>query len=192
MNVKHKNVKIEIEELFIIAFLCCIFSIRIREFFNNYFICFLFIIFHEMSHILVSNIFGFVPNKIRLSLAGINAEYNFKYRSKKWIAIYLAGPVSNCLLAMIFKNIKIVFEVNLALGLINLLPINPLDGYNVLDIIIGPRKTKYVEKLIKLSLIIISIYVLIEYKNFSLIILLIYIIFANSGYTNAKVGIDKH
>ena len=50
--------------------------------------------------------------------------------------MYIAGPISNFILAFVFYKIKIVFEINIFLGILNLIPIFPLDGYNILKSIL--------------------------------------------------------
>ena len=58
------------------------------------------------------------------------------------ILIYLAGPISNIILALVFYRIRFIFEINLSLAIINLFPIYPLDGYNVLENVFGDNIKK--------------------------------------------------
>lgn len=180
MRIKLKNIQVELEEIFLILLITCIISKIVRTFFVNYLICLLFITFHEMSHLFIASLFGLLPKKIKIRVSGLMLEYNALNINKiKWLSIYVAGPLSNLVLAAIFKDIKIVYELNLALCIINLVPIEPLDGYNVLKIVLINKNRKeilkIIEKLVKIGILFLSIYSYIKYKNPSMFILLLYI-----------------
>ena len=97
--------------------------------------------------------------------------------------LYLAGPLSNLILAILFKNIDMVYDINLALALINLLPVKPLDGFSIVKLMLvewmDVKQVKKVTQLIQNSteilLLIISIVMWIKNMNFSLFLLLVYI-----------------
>ena len=106
--------------------------------------CYLFIIFHELAHLTITLLFGKEIENFKFSLSGVCIELKKKRfdlkgnkRLKKEnieeIILYLAGPISNIILAYIFNNNKMICEINIAFAIINLLPIFPLDGYNILD-----------------------------------------------------------
>lgn len=193
MKIKCKNIIFEIEELFLAVIFFCLVSRNIRIYFSNYFVCMLFTIFHETSHILVASIMGINPSRIRIKLAGLNAQYLCIKKSRKWAAIYLAGPLSNFFMALIFKNVKIVFEVNIALGLINLMPIKPLDGFNLLKIFLNEKKINIIQKTAIFLLVLLSIYIVVVYKNISLVILMSYIFLINmTEYKTTKCYNKRH
>lgn len=68
--------------------------------------------------------------------------YSLKSPKRDVLLIAIAGPLSNFLLAFLFfiygsflgfnLFIKTLVEINLVLGVFNLLPIHPLDGFNVI------------------------------------------------------------
>ena len=101
----------------------------------------------------------------------------------KGILVYLSGPLANIMLAIIFRNIRMVYEINMALALINLMPINPLDGYNILKLILVLRLNKQIakklirniEKCTEILLSILAVFMSFKYYNFSLFLLLVYI-----------------
>ena len=69
--MKIKSFEIQIEYLFVIlVFLCAI--PFIRNYLANYFVCFLFITFHELSHMLVASICGIKTTKLCIKLSGLN------------------------------------------------------------------------------------------------------------------------
>lgn len=87
------------------------------------------------------------------------------------LLVALAGPLSNFLLAVLFAIIfrfspEIPFfqtvlvqtvVVNCVLGFFNLIPVPPLDGFHVLDQLLGTRGRGFVNLLIKYQFIIILI-----------------------------------
>jgi Zn-dependent protease len=184
-----KNTEVELEETFLILLITCVISNMARSFFVNYLVCLLFITFHEMSHLLVASIFGLLPIKIKIRTSGLMLEYNaLNINRIKWLLIYASGPLSNLVLAVMFKDIKIVYEVNLALFLINLVPIKPLDGYNVLTTILINKNEKgilkIIEKFTKIGVFFLSMYSYIKYKNPSMFILFLYISCINLNNLN--------
>ena len=144
MKLKFSKVNIEFEIVFLIVFLVFIFSNTIRKILFSFYMCYLFIIFHELAHLTITLLFGKEIENFKFSLSGVCIELKKKRfdlkgnkRIKKEnieeIILYLAGPISNIILAYIFNNNKMICEINIAFAIINLLPIFPLDGYNILD-----------------------------------------------------------
>ena len=135
LRVKEFNIYID-ETILIVGVLCLLFKV-IRNYFSNYFMCFLFIAFHELSHMFIASILGIKTTKFNIHISGlcINLE-KVEKRGVKWLAIFLAGPLSNAILAIMFNKIPLVYTINLALAIINLIPIYPLDGYNILEILL--------------------------------------------------------
>ena len=144
MKLKFSKVNIEFEIVFLIVFLVFIFSNTIRKILFSFYMCYLFIIFHELAHLTITLLFGKEIENFKFSLSGVCIELKKKRfdlkgnkRLKKEnieeIILYLAGPISNIILAYIFNNNKMICEINIAFAILNLLPIFPLDGYNILD-----------------------------------------------------------
>lgn len=189
MVFKTKFCRIEIEIIFIFLIFTSIISNTTFKFLYYFFACYLFILFHELMHILVGNILNKKLIKIKLSISGVCATFEKeKYiKSKdiyiKNILIYLSGPCSNLMLACIFKDNIMIREINIFLALLNLLPIFPLDGYNIILNILNiffPHKsfTKSISIICNIFifvLIMISIYQIKEYYSFSLLIFSFYI-----------------
>ncbi|MEG2310632.1 MAG: hypothetical protein RSB76_01435, partial [Clostridia bacterium] len=131
---------IEIEWLLIIVIFITILSPKVETTLQPFFVCYLFILFHELSHVFVASIFGKNMDKFKISLSGVcvsfeKRRYEYKNKYKKNdiydLFIYLAGPISNILLALIFRNNILIFQLNMSLAILNLIPIFPLDGYNI-------------------------------------------------------------
>lgn len=183
MKLKLKEINIYIEEtILVVVFLSVIFR-GIREYFENYFVCYLFITFHELSHMLVASICGIKTTKLSIRISGLCININSKNRKGlKWLAIFFAGPIANIVLAIIFKKIPMVYTINLVLAIINLIPIYPLDGYNIFGIILTMLKVRCIEKLQKIVktlnitlFALLGIYQIIFFKNPSIILMIFYI-----------------
>lgn len=183
MRLKIKDVNIYVEELvFLTIFLSVIFK-EVREYFENYFICYLFIAFHEFAHMFVASIFDIKTTRISICISGLNINLNNKNRKGiKWFAIFFAGPISNIILALLFLKVPIVYTINLVLAVTNLLPIYPLDGYNIVKILLGILKIKNEQKMLNIiqSIFlvlfgILGVYQVIFLNNLSMILMLFYI-----------------
>lgn len=186
MKIKIKNIYFTIEELFVIFIFVLILSPIARKYFDGYLICYSFIFFHECAHMLVAGIFGDKILQVNIRLCGMNAVIKIKNElHPRWLLIYLVGPLSNVFLATLFYNVEMVRDINLGLAIINLLPIYPLDGFNALKILLSWKFSKYrvesilkkIQKLVLIGIWIIGIGVLAIFKNASIIIFCLYVIF---------------
>lgn len=185
MNVKIGKIKLHIDiTLLLIIFLVVIFE-KIRTYFANYFICFLFVAFHEFAHIFIAAIFGVECIAVNIRLCGMNAVFKPKNRlSVKWLYILIAGPISNIILAFMFNKVDLVRNVNLALALVNLLPLAPLDGYEIFKILLAfflPKGKignvlKTLKKVILTFMVLLGVYLIICIKNPSVLIFVIYVV----------------
>lgn len=194
MKIKTPYLDIEIELIFIITFIIFLLSSKVHNFLASFYICYLFILFHELSHIFLASVFGKDVEKLKISLGGVSVKFkeekynldkniNIKKDKIKNIFIYFAGPFSNFLTAIVFKENIFVFQINIFLFFLNLIPIYPLDGYNILDNCLSFKfncnfKDKIIEVINNLILVFILVCCIIQIliaKNISLSIFLIYI-----------------
>ena len=181
-------------DLDLIFFLVFSIIYRKKEF-KLYYLTYLFIFIHELSHILIASILKVKTNKITFSLCGCNIELEnsiFKYNTLKDLLIKIAGPLFNLIMCLIFKD-TITFFINLNLLLINLLPIIPLDGFyifkDIIELITNNKKlsNKIIIILNNISIIIIfliGIYFCIKYYNFSLLLFIVYVTIINMQTKN--------
>ena len=203
INIRIKQILLEIEYLLIITLLVSSISKTVMKYLDKYYICLLFVIYHELSHVFVGSLVGKKLRKVFLGICGMTAFFKYEYIEKKRgnyfkeTAIFLAGPISNIIIATIFYKIKFVFEINIFLAFLNLIPIYPLDGYNALKAICSGiffNKKEVINVIInKISivfLILMSIFCIIifyKYKNISGVIYLVYILMLNIK-NSSKMG----
>lgn len=130
---------------------------------------------HEIGHFIAAFIIHAKIIKFRIGLFGINMQINtIDLSFNKKLALFFSGPLVNLLIVLYFYNIYYdIAYINIFLSLINLLPIIPLDGGNVLKSVLEQYvKRKYVYKI---TLIINIIFLLIiaycYYLSFNVIYL---------------------
>ena len=194
MKIKTPFLVLEIEILFIIVIFISIFSSTFFDYILNYFICYSFILFHELSHMFMASVFGKEIDIFKFSISGVNIKFKEESNKKninilKEILIYIVGPFSNVFLAKLLKNNIMIFQMNLFLAFINILPIYPLDGYNILRnifyIFFSKKKSNIIlectNKFVFIIMLVIALLQVIFLKNPSIIIFYIYIFFINQN-----------
>lgn len=194
MKIKTPFLVLEIEILFIIVIFISIFSSTFFDYILNYFICYSFILFHELSHMFMASVFGKEIDIFKFSISGVNIKFKEESHKKninilKEILIYIVGPFSNVFFAMLLKNNIMIFQMNLFLAFINILPIYPLDGYNILRnifyIFFSKKKSNIIlectNKFVFIIMLVIALLQVIFLKNPSIIIFSIYIFFINQN-----------
>lgn len=113
-------------------------------------ISFLWIILHELSHIIIAGKFGCNFNNLNINIFGVKAELDNidELTERKKLIVYLSGPLFNILMTVImyfiynyfnFGFIKTSIMINLCLGIFNLLPAYPLDGSRICEILLSKK-----------------------------------------------------
>lgn len=173
-----------------ICFLCI--AYLILEQFEMYIIFLIFISLHELAHTIIGIIQGFKLEKIEIMPYGLSIKFYYfnDANYKKKIITYLAGPVLNFILALVFFYIRTneiivvyCFFINVILGIANLLPILPLDGGKILKEILKIKydyKKSYVliNKIGSYTLIILTVIyslLILKIKNIGILLTLIYL-----------------
>jgi len=189
MVFKTKLCNIEIEIMLILTILTSIISKTTFKFLYYFFACYLFILFHELMHILVGSLLDKKLIKVKFSIAGTCAVFEKENYIKdkgiffKNIFIYLSGPVSNIILTFTFYDNIMIREINMFLAVVNLLPIYPLDGYNILlnslKLIINEKNADIIidkiGNMVIILIVAISIYQIMEFKKITITIFCIYL-----------------
>lgn len=206
IKLRIKEIIIEIEYVLVITLLVTSVSKSARSFLCSYYICLLFVIFHELAHVFVGSVLGKKLRKIFLGISGMTAFFKYDYLKKtrksytRDLLVYLAGPVSNIVIAAIFYQNTFIYEINIFLAILNFLPIFPLDGYNIIKSIFMlfyiNNKNKVVRIVNVVSLVcicflsVLCLTVFWVYKNISSIIFLLYILILNIK-SDDKIGIKR-
>lgn len=154
------------------------------------FIFIIIVILHELSHLLTSLIFKKKINFITITLIGgvIDLDSNEKGIIQEFI-INISGILMNLLLVIIIKSFKenyytkLIFEYNLIMIIFNSLPIYPLDGYRILDLIWFNYNNKYkVVKIVScISFILCIVFIIfgIMKKSIGICIIGLFLLYKN-------------
>lgn len=137
-----KNFNFSLHPLFFAFGVYYVFCGRVWEFL----VCTFSALLHELGHAFVAVNNGYSLTNLSLMPYGATIAGDFDgLRFKDELSILFAGPLTSILIAVFttalwwffpqtYPYTQIVFESNLALGLINLLPANPLDGGRILSV----------------------------------------------------------
>lgn len=159
---------------------------------DTYIIFLIFVLIHELAHLLVGILIGGIPEKMTISPLGMSLEFYSYGKDKRMcrILFFAIGPIANFIIAFITKIFfkeneltTIIIYTNIAIGIFNLMPILPLDGGKIIkEILKCFFKTEKVNCFIihfsKFYLMLISfIYgiLIIKIKNIMILILILYL-----------------
>lgn len=137
-------------KIFLLEF---IILLAIGSFYNDILLGFVWVILHEISHILVAKKFHVNLYNMSLHIVGVSVDIKEldELKDHDRLIIFLAGPVFNMgaiiMLFLVRKYIDIPFIessifINLVLFIFNMLPAYPLDGVNIYEILLS-RKILY-------------------------------------------------
>ena len=127
----------------------------------------LFSALHELSHLSMLIMFRGRPDSLTFSFYGLALRYRSTLSRFKEFAVISAGPIMNLILYLILRD-----DINLILFALNILPVYPLDR---LLMLFSFRISNAVSRLFLIVIIFLSIYMIIEYKSFSLMLISIYL-----------------
>lgn len=143
------------------------------------------LILHEIGHIIFIIIYRIKIKKINLYAYGFSMlldEMQFDSIKKyQKIIVFSGGLIVNLLLLIIFYK-NTFGKYNLFLFLFNLLPIYPLDGYNILKQLINTTLLNNVVVICLIILFIVGYYI----NSLGLIIIFIMLIIKNIKYYKEK------
>ena len=135
---------------------------------------------------------GLKPKVFKINPLGVSIEfYIYKSRkSYKKIVTYLAGPILNFVMSILFifvpiseeLRLKIIYT-NLLLGIFNLIPIMPLDGGKIMKEILvkqvgNKEATIFMNSLTKVILVLVTIIysiLILKIQNFAIFLLILYL-----------------
>ncbi len=144
---------------------------------------YIFVILHELAHVIIAGILGVNIYEIEMLPVGINAKYNKNISSTKELIISLAGPCASLLFYKFLPN-QVLKNINLMIAITNLIPLKPYDGGTIINaliaMLIGKEKAKKisirVQKISLNILLMLSIFSVVKLQNYYLAIACIYMI----------------
>lgn len=137
----------------------------------------IYLIFHEIGHILTAYILGYKIVKINIFPCGLLTTFNMKINDSilKNLLIALSGPLFQIIT---YKIIKKYYFIHIFLLIFNLLPIYPLDGSKILTsllYLLFPFK-KTINILFIISNILLIIILTYFTINFNLLYIIIFLV----------------
>lgn len=187
------SIKLKIHPLFIVFGVYCALTSKLLSFV----VCSLTAVVHELGHSIIAGERGYKLNKIMLMPFGAVVTGDFdKPCLVDDIAISIAGPILNLLIALIFVAFwwiepmsypytEEAVQTNLSMAVINLLPAKPLDGGRILYAILSLKINKKVAKItcealgLVLSIILLGafVYSIFNTLNVSILFFSLFVFF---------------
>ena len=153
----------------------------ILSFSKNAFLGYVWVILHELIHIMVAKFLKIRINRLEVHITGsriLSGNVEHLFENGKLI-LYLCGPLFNLICGGVFFLISRYYKlelfkacmiINFGLGMFNLLPAYPLDGGRILEIIINKKmfykraraivvKMGFIVSAILMTLFILTIYI---------------------------------
>ena len=144
---------------YVVAFICFI-----TGHFKEFIIFSSIIIIHELGHIVSAVFFKWnIEKVILLPFGGITIfKECINKPLKQEFIIAIMGPIFQCLFYFIFKGNYLFNEFNQAILLFNLLPIFPLDGSKIINVVSNYFLPFKVSHLISIFISILSVIIIIS------------------------------
>lgn len=163
--------KIKIHPFFYLFCIICI----LTGYFKIYLIISFIIFFHEIGHILVSQYYKWNIKKIViLPFGGITIfKEHINKRIKEEFLIAIAGPIFQTFLFVI-KN-PLFFKINLFLLIFNLLPIFPLDGSKILNLLFNKMISFKYSHIFSIYISFLVLLLVFVKNSFNLVLLIIFL-----------------
>ena len=165
--------KIKIHFLYYVTAFICV----LNGFFKDFIILNAIILFHELGHILMALKLKWNIDKVIILPLGALTIFNEKINKPiiQEFLICISGPLFQILIFIInflFINNQKIYNYNLFILLLNLIPILPLDGSKIINLILNKFFSfKFSHILsIYISIIMIIVLIFLNMFNFNLVI----------------------
>lgn len=148
------------------------------------------IVFHELGHVVACLLFKQKVNRLNITAVGgiLDVEIR-RITFLKELLIYASGIIFNLFLIMIARFInneyyqKLLYDYNMLIILFNILPIFPLDGFRIFDLILSLfkdafREFKIIVVISWLSLIGLFVFSFAN-KSIAFIVIAIFLLYQN-------------
>lgn len=113
---------------------------------------------HEACHLLVLKLTGVPVYSVTLGSMGAKIEMG-PLEPGQEILCALAGPAGSFLMLLLCNVFPEAALCGLVQGVFNLLPVYPMDGGRVLQCLVGERRSRQIEKMVILTLLLSGVYV---------------------------------
>lgn len=111
---------------------------------------------HELGHWAVCRLTGGRVDSLRVGMVGAQMQAEFSSPASQVCSV-LAGPAVNLLLAAVFLHIRFRFAlINLFLAAYNLLPLLPLDGGRILQLLLWYTWPSGADKTMKIVSVLVT------------------------------------
>lgn len=143
------------------------------------------LLIHEIGHLIFIKLFKVKINSFTLSIYGglidINYDNLISLNKYKKIIIYSSGTFMNLIFYILFNNV-IFGKIHLIMLFFNLLPIFPLDGFNIYILLFNKYIVYNLQCITLFVLLVIGIY----YKSIGIIIIFLVLFFKVISYFKRK------
>lgn len=106
----------------------------------------LVLLIHELGHYVMMKIFGYKGVRIYVIplLGGLTTGEKTQYSKREWLAVIAAGPLPGIVIGLLvlviniplqLPNLKTLWTTFLAINVLNSLPIYPLDGGRIIELL---------------------------------------------------------
>ena len=153
------------------SFLLFLLIIILTGSFNSFFPFFLLLLIHEIGHTIMGIVLGYKLDKITFYPYGGITTFNLPINIplKEELFILIMGPIFQIIGYLLLKNFFIDIKIyHYTLLFFNLLPIYPLDGGKILNILCGYYFNYFKSIYITLFISIVFIILVIIYNLYSL------------------------
>lgn len=106
----------------------------------------LVLLIHELGHYVMMKVFGYKGVRIYVIplLGGLTTGEKTQYSKREWLAVIAAGPLPGIIIGLLvfvinaplqLHNLKTLWTTFLAINVLNSLPIYPLDGGRIIELL---------------------------------------------------------
>lgn len=150
---------------------------------------------HEIGHFFIMIITRQKVESLTLTIFGGSIKANIGGSKLVQIAVYLGGVIFNLVAYLILINfegqyIEVACHYSLLLASFNLLPIYPLDGFNVLEssFVFKNYESKNIKTIFYISIFCLVVFLVIAcyFKSLGLILIGLYLAYKNYQYNLNK------
>lgn len=143
-------------------------------------LCLLASFLHEGGHVAALLAMGRPPREVAVGACGIRlVPHPRPIEPMRQATVLLAGPLVNLVSAALFAVFRCVpaaVAAHAVLGVFNLLPIEALDGGQLLACFLPARTVRWISVAVLLPLATLGFVLLLQYSNPSLLLVCIYLV----------------